>query len=194
MKIRIKFFCIVSLIILSFGFISDDDKTIGKNGIASLMIDSSNLKDVRKVFPNGKRGVRKVQMQGRGYACTAGRCIEIKGKKHTVRFVNYVDEQNGLEFYLGKYDNLKSISFFRPTKYKTNKGIGVGDNFYDLDSLYGQGSWCRHISGNCKIYGNLRFFPNDSLKKATLTTDELNKLDVRKISIEEIVLFGSSTE
>lgn len=194
MKVGIKFFGVACLIFLSFGFISGDDMIIGENGITSLMIDSSNLKDIRKIFPNGKRAVRKVQMQGRGYACTAGRCIEIKGKKHTVRFVSYVDEKNGLKFFLGRDDNLQSISFIKPTKYKTDKGIGVGDNFYDLDSLYGQGSWCRHISGNCKIYGNLQFFPNDSLAKAKLTTEELNKLDSRKISIEKIVLFKSSTE
>ena len=196
MKKGIIFFGVVSLIIFSFGFISGDDMIIGKNGIASLIIDSSNLKDIRKNFPNGKRDVHKVRMQGRGYACLkTGRCIEIKGKKHTVKFVSYVDEKNGLKFNLGKDDNLKSISFIKPTKYKINKGIGVGDNsFYDLDSLYGQKSWCKHISGNCKIYGNLQFFPNDSLVKAKLTTDELNKLDSHKLTIEKIVLFKSSTE
>jgi len=192
---KIKFFLVVSLIILLSGFISSDDKIIGANGIASLIIDVSTAKDIKKAFPNGKREVKKKHMQGHSHVLLkTGECKEIIGKKHTVRYVKYVDEKNGLIFNFGKADNLKTISFIKPTKYKTNKGIGIGDSFDMLDSLYGKPVWIRHISGNHKMHGNLLFYPNDSLAtNANLTVDELNTLQSHKLIIEKIVLVKAST-
>ena len=47
-------------------------------------------------------------------------------------------------------------------------------------------------TGDCKIHGNLRFFPNDTIVQAELTMDSLNNIESKKLMIEKIVLFKSS--
>lgn len=193
MNTGIRLSYIITILVFSMGFMAKSDNIIGKEGISSLRMEISNLKDIKEIFPNGKKITKKYRMQNRGYAMlSSGLCIEIKGKKYIAKHVTYIDEENGLIFNLGMDNRLYEISFVKPTRYKTNKGIGVGNSFYELDSIYGQIPFCGHISGDCKIHGNLRFFPNDTIVQAELTTDSLNNIESKKLMIEKIVLFKSS--
>ena len=105
-----KFFCFLSLIILSFGFVSSDDKTIGEIGISELVIDRSTLKDIKKVFPNGTKKNHKIRAKKSGHLkFSSSKCLRLNGKKYKAKYIKYLDEKNGLIFNLGSDNILKTI-------------------------------------------------------------------------------------
>ena len=159
------YFLYFSIIVL-YGFVIIEPIIITEHGIGKIMLKESTLEDIKNVYPNGKEEketlFKKKQITYVTWA--EGGCSKIKRQRQKITLTTYILEEKNISFFLGSNNILGSISVWGKGKYKTENGLVIGKHtFNDLDSIYGETPWIAHISGNCKLYKNIRFYPKKSI-------------------------------
>lgn len=151
-KITVLIFCCILLSCTS----ENEYRIITSQGIGKAKLSKSTLKKVKRAFPGGITTDSYWVVHNRGKDTIK----EYPIKKSDT----YIIKEEGIEFYFNGLDSLSTITVWAKNKYKTDKGIIVGQStFRDLDSLYGEAPFRREHTNLVKLHGNLIFYANDSI-------------------------------
>lgn len=130
----------VSLILTAFVCIQTNmQHLISTDGVDGIKVRQSTLKDVKKVFPNGKLSQHttsgKKSPTSVRWIDGSSSTVEMNQEKHTITY--YTDENEGIKFYFAYSDTVSDITIWGKN-FISDKGIVIGESsFHDVDSLYG---------------------------------------------------------
>lgn len=192
MKASILFF-FLSIFVISTSSFNFEYQIVTSKGIGNITINQSDFKSIKRNFPKGKTTKKTYWKRTfTSLKTTNGQCIIIKSKlkkPHVTK--TYELKSEGISF-LFSYVSLYSIKVWGLNKYKTDKGIIIGQSsFHDLDSIYGESTFYVKNSRLVKKHENL-FFYSSKFKVLDEEKIESNK-EFKHLLIEgvEISLFSS---